>query len=98
MPTHDELAQFLREYAKLSESQQDRFIYAMKQLVADLRAGRPFRSSLRVKGVQGHAGIFEMTWEIPNGRATFHYGDPPRPGDVHIVWRRIGGHEIFNNP
>jgi hypothetical protein len=42
MPTHHELAQFLREFAKLSESQQDRFIYAMKQMVADLRAGRPF--------------------------------------------------------
>jgi hypothetical protein len=48
--------------------------------------------------VQGHAGIYEMTWEMPDGRATFHYGASLHPGDAHIVWRRIGGHEICNNP
>lgn len=99
MPTHEEATQFLRDLARLTLGEQTLFAAAIRKMVEDLRAGRPFRSSsLRVKGVQGHAGIFEMTWEMPNGRATFHYGDPPRPGDAHIVWRRIGGHEIFNNP
>ncbi len=46
MPTHEELAQFLREFAKLTEAEQDRFIDAMKQMVSDLRAGRPFRAGL----------------------------------------------------
>jgi hypothetical protein len=47
--------------------------------------------------VQGHAGVWEMTW-APDGRATFHYGDEIRPGDPHIIWRRIGTHAIFRAP
>lgn len=97
MPTHDELAQFVREFAKLTEAQQDQFIDAMKQMVADMRARRPFRPGLRIKGVQGHTGIFEMTW-APDGRATFHYGRSLHSGEQHIVWRRIGGHEILKHP
>ena len=66
-------------------------------MVSDLRAGHPFRPSLRIKGVQGYPGVFEMTW-APDGRATFHYGVPVQPGETHIVWRRIGNHAILNNP
>jgi len=33
-----------------------------------------------------------------DGRATFHYGPEQRPGEPHIVWRRIGGHDILKNP
>lgn len=97
MPTHEELVQFLREFSRLREAQQDQFIDAMKRMVEDLRNGRPFRASLRVKGVQGHPGIFEVSWR-DGGRATFHYGTPQRPGDTHIVWRRIGGHDISKRP
>jgi hypothetical protein len=39
----------------------------------------------------------EMTW-APDGRATFHFGQEEHPGDQHITWRRIGGHEILRNP
>lgn len=97
MPTHEELTQFLREFAKLTVTDQDRFIVAMKHMVSDTRAGRPFRPGLRIKRVQGHEGVHEMTW-APDGRATFHYGVSPIAGDVHIIWRRIGGHEILKNP
>jgi hypothetical protein len=38
-----------------------------------------------------------MTW-ADNGRATFEYGPEVRPGHAHIIWRRIGGHEILDNP
>lgn len=98
MPTHEEEARFLREFAALTPTQRARFLDALRKMVNDLRVGQPFRPSLRVKGVQGHPGVFEMTWDMPDGRATFHYGDPLRPGDAHVVWRRIGGHEIFDNP
>jgi ABC-type Fe3+-hydroxamate transport system substrate-binding protein len=97
MPAHDEWPQFLREFGKLTQAQQDQFIAAMKQMVADMRAGRPFRPGLRVKGVQGHPRVYEMTW-APDGRATFMYGAEHIPGEPHIVWRRIGGHEILSNP
>ncbi|WP_327677694.1 hypothetical protein [Kitasatospora sp. NBC_00458] len=47
--------------------------------------------------MQGHADVRELTW-APDGRATFGYGTPLQPGDPHIVWRRIGTHEIFGRP
>lgn len=97
MPTHEEFAQFLREFARLTESDQDRFVDAMKQMVVDLRAKRPFRPGLRVKHVQTHPGIFEMTW-APDGRATFEFGSEVQAGDPHVIWRRIGGHEILKDP
>ena len=60
----------------------------------DLRTGRAFRSGLRVKAVKGSPGVFEMIW-APDGWATFRFGPPVRPGDVHVIWRRIGTHEVF---
>ena len=52
---------------------------------------------MRVKGVKGATGVFEMTW-ADDGRATFQYGEPVVAGDPHVVWRRIGTHEIFKQP
>lgn len=97
MPTHEEWTQFLREFEKLTEQQQDEFILAMKQIVKDLRKRRDFHRRLRVKGVQGHPGVFEMTW-APDGRATFSYGAAFQEGEAHIIWRRIGSHDILKNP
>jgi len=73
---------------------------AVRKFVEDLERLRPgqFRGALRVKPMQGASGIFEMTWEIKDGRATFEYGEGLTPGDPHIVWRRIGSHAIFTAP
>jgi hypothetical protein len=98
MPTHDELPRFLNDLRRLTPQQRQRFADAVKLLVADLRAKQPYRKSLRVKTVQGYQGIFEMTWDWPDGRATFEYGPEQKPGERHIVWRRIGRHEIFDAP
>jgi hypothetical protein len=65
--------------------------------VADLRAQAAFRPGLRVKAVRGARGVYEMTW-APDGRATFSYGDERRPGEAPIIWRRVGGHDIFGQP
>jgi hypothetical protein len=62
--------------------------------VEDIREGKGFRKGLRVKGVQGASGIFEMTW-ANDGRATFEYGEPVRGDDPHIVWRRVGTHAVL---
>lgn len=69
---------------------------AVRKLAADLRRGE-IRSGLRVKRVQRREGVWEMTW-ANDGRATFAYGPEVRPGLLHIVWRRIGGHDILDNP
>ena len=97
MPTHEELAQFLREFSALTPAQQKRFLKAVMKMVNDLRAGSGFRPSLRVKGVEGHPGVLEMTW-ADDGRATFDYGAERRSGEPHIIRRRIGGHEILKRP
>ena len=66
------------------------------KFITDLPWGR-FRPRLRVKGVQGAPGVFEMTW-ADDGRATWQYGDPVVEGEPHVIWRRIGGHAIFRSP
>ena len=38
-----------------------------------------------------------MTW-APNGRATFHYGEPIKEGEPHLVWRRVGTHDTLSEP
>ena len=81
----------------MSPGQQATFLTAVTQFVGDASRGRRFRTGLRVKGVKGAAGIFEMTW-ADDGRATFEYGEEILEGHVHIVWRRVGTHAIFDEP
>ncbi|CAA9558842.1 MAG: hypothetical protein AVDCRST_MAG88-1328 [uncultured Thermomicrobiales bacterium] len=52
---------------------------------------------MRLKAVHGHPGVYEMTW-ANDGRATFRFGPSIRPGDPHIIWRRVGTHDIFDAP
>jgi hypothetical protein len=47
--------------------------------------------------VQRASGVDELTW-APNGRATFQYGEELRLGQPHVIWRRIGTHDIFDEP
>jgi hypothetical protein len=96
MPTFAQTDRFRRDFAELSAAQQAAFRAAAAKFVADLPSGR-FRPGLRVKGVQGAPGVFELTW-ADDGRATFVYGSVVREGEVHIIWRRIGTHEIFTRP
>jgi hypothetical protein len=98
MPTNELEPEFFRDYARLTPEQREKFKEAVRAIVDDLKQKRPFRPGLRIKGVQDQPGIFEMTWDMPNGRATFIYGAERVPGEPHIVWRRIGGHEIFKTP
>ena len=97
MPTYEWQRVFGREFAAMSAHQQQAFLRAVSEFVDDLREGRTLRPGLRVKGVRGHEGVFEMSW-APNGRATFSYGEERLPGQPHIVWRRIGSHDIFQRP
>ena len=102
MPTYDMGDRLRRDWARLDEEQQKSFLKARDNLVEDLRemeAGKRsrFRRRLRVKGVKGAPGVFEMTW-APDGRATFSWGEEKRLGQRHIIWRRCGGHEILKDP
>ncbi len=96
MPTYEWLASFERDLGRLTDDERDLFQQAVTKFVEDLKRGR-LRKGLRVKSVQGAEGIFELTW-ADDGRATFQYGAPRLKGEAHIIWRRVGGHGIFNTP
>jgi hypothetical protein len=97
MPTREVLPQFLRDWEQLIPDQQRAFRAAVAKFVDDLRARRGFRPGLRVKGVRSIAGVFESTWG-PDGRATFSYGRSVVEDEPHLIWRRIGTHEILREP
>lgn len=96
MPTFAQTVRFRRDFDKLTAAQKAVFRAAAAKFVADLPSGR-FRAGLRVRGIGGAEGVFEMTW-ADDGRATFEFGSAVHQGETHIVWRRIGTHDIFNRP
>jgi hypothetical protein len=99
MPTFETTPRFERDWKNLTRQQQGPFRkVALEVFVPDLAASdRPFRPGLRVKGVAGHPGVSEMTWDN-DGRATFSYGQERIPRQPHVIWRRIGTHATFTPP
>lgn len=98
MPTWERTDRFRRDFEALSTADQERF----KACVADkfipaISNGPPYPNGLRIKGVQGSKGVYEMTW-APDGRATYQFGEELEPGDPHVVWRRVGTHDVFAAP
>jgi hypothetical protein len=96
MPTYEFSERFWREYQRLTPQQRSAFMATVRKLVHDLKGDR-MRSGLRIKRLQGHEDVREITW-APDGRATFSYGPSVRPGHIHVLWRRIGTHAIFDEP
>jgi hypothetical protein len=86
LPTYALTARFRRDLDGLSPQQRAAFRAAVEAFVHDLGEER-FRPGLRVKGVKGAAGVFEMTW-APDGRATFQYWASKAGGGPHVIWRR----------
>lgn len=93
----------MRDLRDLGTEHRAMFKSALDDFIDDLTnieegKANDFRRSLRVKPMKGVDGIWEMTWEGNDGRATFQHGPEQKPGKRHIVWRRIGTHSIFKNP
>jgi hypothetical protein len=97
VPTYAWLARFRADFERLTPTQQAAFLIAVQQFVDDVRRQQPFRKGLRVKGVQGATGIYEMTW-ADDGWATFEYGEQVDASEPHVIWRRVGTHAIFKQP
>lgn len=97
MPTFGITDRFKKDIAALSPEEKQRFKRAVEKFVEDMKAQRPFRKGLRVKGVKGTDGIFEMTW-ADDGRATFEFGEGQVEGEPHVIWRRVGTHDVFGQP
>ena len=97
-PTFSVAARAAREDAWLSREDRRRFNTTRKAFVEALKADpAALPPRLRIKRVQGHDGVWEITWAA-DGRATFEYGAEQVPGQPHVCWRRIGDHSIFSDP
>ncbi|MBA2506655.1 MAG: hypothetical protein H0V29_12045 [Thermoleophilaceae bacterium] len=98
MPTYRASAAFRREFGRLAPEQRRQFLRAVTAFVTDLAQAPPsFSPGLRVKRVQGHSGVWELSFAA-DGRATFEYGNSVREGEPHVIWRRVGTHAILRNP
>jgi hypothetical protein len=93
VPTFLVLPRFRREYAKLTPEQAAAFRAALAVFLEGLASGT-FHPGLRIHRIEGTLGVWSLTW-APDGRATFEYGQQVRPGEPHIVWRRIGDQSIY---
>ena len=96
MPTYLLSTRFARELAALTPKQRRALERAVAKFIAGLRSG-DMPNGLRIKRVQGSPGVFEMTF-APDGRATFSFGEPVLKGRPHVIWRRVGTHDIFGAP
>ncbi len=99
-PRYSAPESFRREFRRLDPAMQQAFLAARDGLVAALKHHPPeFAPHLRIKRVQGHPKIWELTY-APDGRATFEYGEPKPedPNDPHVVWRRLGTHDVLREP
>ena len=102
---YERTANFKRDYKRLSGAEQetfkrtvlDEFAPALEECVKN-PGKATFPTRLRVKGVTGAPGIWEMTWSFtdPDGRATWEWIQIG--GEAGIRWRRVGSHSIFVNP
>lgn len=86
----------MRDWASLNPEQRAAFLTALQLFVLGV-ARQDFDPRLRVKRVQGSAGVWEMSWAA-DGRATFAYGTEVIAGEPHVIWRRIGTHDVFRRP
>lgn len=97
MPTYERHERFNREFQKLTAEQRKRFLAVLAiDFIPGLKA-RQFPPRLRVKRVKATARVWEMSW-APDGRATFEYGVEGKPGEPHVIWRRVGTHDVFVDP
>ncbi|HEY4897584.1 MAG TPA: hypothetical protein VII01_16050 [Solirubrobacteraceae bacterium] len=98
MPTFERLARFDGEFRRLSREQQRAFLAMLPVFIAALKENPPsFPPALRVRRVQGAVGVWEITF-ARDGRATFEYGPEVLAHEPHVVWRRVGSHDVLIDP
>jgi mRNA-degrading endonuclease YafQ of YafQ-DinJ toxin-antitoxin module len=97
MPTFETTQRFDRDLRKLTRDQRHQFRNVIAaEFIPGLKA-QQFPPRLRVKRVRSTAKVWQMSW-APDGRATFQYGAEQQPGEAHVIWRRIGTHDVFSRP
>ena len=105
MPTFSREHHFENDLRHLKQTERDQFRSALREFIDSLLQWEdvgcpwppPFPAALRIKDLSGYPGLWELTW-ARDGRCTWRFGSQLLPGKAHVVWRRIGGHEIFKDP
>jgi hypothetical protein len=97
-PTFERLAQFRRDYAKLSSTQRQRFRAAARRFVAPL-GSTPLEETgaALVRELKDHPGFFELRCGLET-RAVYTFGPAVRRGQPHVIWCRIGNDEVLDRP
>jgi hypothetical protein len=97
-PTFERLAQFKRDYAKLTPQQCQLFRAAVKKFVAPLSTTPPGQpGEPLVRELQDHPGFFEMRFG-GDARAIYTFGQAVRRGQPHVIWCRIGSRDALDKP
>jgi hypothetical protein len=95
---------FKRDYRRLTDDGKAEFRRVVREEFAPalvehaVSPGQAFPPKLRVSGITGAPGVWEMTWSFtdPDGRATWEW--VTIDGKAGIRWRRVGSHSIFADP
>jgi hypothetical protein len=77
----------------LTDEQRSQFKAAVRGFVEDLPTGG-FRASLGVKPYRSMRAVFELRWAA-DGRALWMYGAPIDGAGRHVIWLRVGTHDIY---
>jgi hypothetical protein len=97
-PTFERLAQFKRDFAKLTPSQRQLFHAAVKKFVSPLSTtplGEPGES--HVRQLAGHRGFYELQFG-GSARAIYTFGEAVRRGQPHVICCRIGTEDDLDKP
>ncbi|HEY7347612.1 MAG TPA: hypothetical protein VH599_04780 [Ktedonobacterales bacterium] len=98
MPTFEVEERFRQAYQRLHVQKKAAFLKARDDLVAWLVAKKKQPDLVPPAPLRLHFIESKDAWSITFGgdqRALWRYGEEVLPGEVHIIWERIDGHDIY---
>ncbi|HJS93916.1 MAG TPA: hypothetical protein VJ741_06610 [Solirubrobacteraceae bacterium] len=95
-PTFERLAQFKRDYAKLTQSERQLFRAAAKRFVSPLSTTPPSDpGAVQLRELGDHPGFYELRFG-DDTRAIYTFGQAVRPGQPHVIWCRVGNTDTLD--
>ncbi len=98
MPTFEAEDRFRQEYLRLSIQKKAAFLKARDDFFAWLVVKKHQPDLAPPAHLRLHFIESKDAWSITFGgdlRALWRYGKEIRPGEAHILWLTVGGHEIY---
>ena len=98
MPTFDAEERFRQELQRLPIQKRAAFLKARDDFFAWLVARKQQPNLAPPAHLRLHFIESKDAWSITFGgdlRALWRYGPEVKPGEAHIIWLTIGGHDIY---